>query len=288
MCNRFLSSNWPPNLAPPPTAGTPGAGWQLQWWSGAPRCVGRLQGCQIAFRLPNGHVDSLHQRAAAARCLEQTPLLLALAASADYQLRSCASDSRRGWHQVRCVLVSHLALLGSSASNMPPLSATKPVHTRTCASCTRGDICSCCSCRRLLRLQDLHDHYSRAGQRSPGRSLPAQVPRDSERVDEVSTLGVRGRKAGRGWVGSRTRHWASLSGATQAWLLRGKHGQHVVGATPLGNQVGSWPLRHLACGVSIRLCACVRACLRRYSLLAGGKRVRPALCLAACQLVGGG
>ena len=26
---------------------------------------------------------------------------------------------------------------------------------------------------------------------------------------------------------------------------------------------------------------------RRYSLLAGGKRVRPALCLAACELVGG-
>ena len=25
----------------------------------------------------------------------------------------------------------------------------------------------------------------------------------------------------------------------------------------------------------------------RYSLLAGGKRVRPALCLAACELVGG-
>ena len=28
-------------------------------------------------------------------------------------------------------------------------------------------------------------------------------------------------------------------------------------------------------------------CFPRYSLLAGGKRVRPALCLAACQLVGG-
>ena len=26
---------------------------------------------------------------------------------------------------------------------------------------------------------------------------------------------------------------------------------------------------------------------RRYSLLAGGKRIRPALCLAACELVGG-
>jgi len=31
---------------------------------------------------------------------------------------------------------------------------------------------------------------------------------------------------------------------------------------------------------------CTMCC--RYSLLAGGKRVRPALCLAACQLVGGG
>lgn len=28
-------------------------------------------------------------------------------------------------------------------------------------------------------------------------------------------------------------------------------------------------------------------CCCRYSLLAGGKRVRPALCLAACELVGG-
>lgn len=53
---------------------------------------------------------------------------------------------------------------------------------------------------------------------------------------------------------------ASLSGVTQAWLLRGKHGQHVTGAAPLGNRVGSWPLRRLACGVSIRLCVC--ACLR--------------------------
>lgn len=219
MCNRSLSSNWPPKRARPPNAGTPRAGWQLQWWSGAPRCVGRLQGCQIAFRLPNGHIDSLHQRAAATRCLGPTPLLRAPAAVADYQLRSCASDSRRGWHQVRCVLVSQLALLGSLASNMPPLSATKPVHTRT-----RGDMCSCCSCRRLLRLQDLHDHYSRAGQRSPGRSLPAQVPRDSERVDEVSAtlaLGSAG-QAGVGWayargIGQPVRGDTGVAVAWEAW-----------------------------------------------------------------------
>ena len=34
-----------------------------------------------------------------------------------------------------------------------------------------------------------------------------------------------------------------------------------------------------------RACCMVRVC--RYSLLAGGKRVRPCLCLAACEAVGG-
>ncbi len=40
-------------------------------------------------------------------------------------------------------------------------------------------------------------------------------------------------------------------------------------------------------GVPPTLLASTRVALRRYSLLAGGKRVRPALCLAACDLVGG-
>lgn len=46
------------------------------------------------------------------------------------------------------------------------------------------------------------------------------------------------------------------------------------------------PLQYLRncilCNLSERLCL-----VDRYSLLAGGKRIRPALCLAACELVGG-
>jgi hypothetical protein len=37
----------------------------------------------------------------------------------------------------------------------------------------------------------------------------------------------------------------------------------------------------------LRCCFAALLLAARYSLLAGGKRVRPALCLAACQLVGG-
>lgn len=44
---------------------------------------------------------------------------------------------------------------------------------------------------------------------------------------------------------------------------------------------------HVTLALPATLASPVPLLLCRYSLMAGGKRVRPALCLAACRLVGG-